>query len=1050
MRFATLLLSLLTISASFTVTHGQTGTATILNQPCNLDDGAVAVDISGFSTPPNTEFTYYYSIDGWFNYIEHTSTVLADTAFNLPACYSVSIVSSTGEYAYISVGMSPPISIDWPQVTNPICPDVLASVELTVDSGDAPFEIEWFEYDTLSGLGASLGMNNPINLDVSYSYAAIIGDASGCSTLQIIPGENYQSYLGGDTSLIFAITEFVIYTSSTDASCTNGQTAVDSVVGGVAPYTYSWVNGANGPALTGLQAGFYEVEVTDSEGCSDIGYGYVQQSPIIQTFFDVTDATCLQNDGEVMAFGSGGQPPYTYAWSNGMNTQQVSNLQGGEWLSVIATDVNSCVGSGSVNVGTFTPITVTYTATPSDCNVSNGEAVLNVSNGTPPYEITWATFPTQTGFTANGLGVGAYQFTVVDAVGCVRTGSVHVQSTSELSGYVLASNVQCPNTTGGSLSVVASGTNPPFTYQWSNGSTATTQTNMPVGGYSCTITDTEGCSIVKHGHIGVYSPVHVGINVTPASCLYTCDGEVFANATGGTPPYTYSSSVGQTTQTTTGWCEGPNKHVWATDANGCSDGRTFTMPYNTSADDCYCTIKGKVYEDLNGNCQYDNGEPPMNHVMIHCSGYGYRFTDGNGNYAFRVPAGDYTITENILAFYPLAPCQQNGISVNVPNTSSGCEYTVDFANEINPIHDLHVVHMNASLPPIPGHDYTLKTVIRNDGTITESNITVGFAGDGQLLYNGSGPIAFSQQNPIDFPNWYSITGGLGSINPGGSAIINTDYAVPTNIPLETEVLFKDTAAHDSPMSTYLLDYSPWDNTNQIARTVIGSYDPNYVEVDPRGLGVEGFIERTDSILDYTIHFQNTGSYYAQNIFILDTLDDHLDLLTFRPGYSDYDYTVEISEDRVVRFNFDNIHLPWQAMTEYGSRGLVSYSIRQIEDLPIGTEINATAGIYFDYNEPVITNTTLNTIGENVSITEYNGFDDEMRIFPNPASNILNIQFSDNRIQPNSISVYDMMGRMVLEQPFTTRLDVSNLSFGTYVVTILSEQEIYWKKVIIAE
>jgi uncharacterized repeat protein (TIGR01451 family) len=679
---------------------------------------------------------------------------------------------------------------------------------------------------------------------------------------------------------------------------------------------------------------------------------------------------------------------------------------------------------------------------------------LDIANGTPPYSVTWATFPVQTGITATGLEVGNYHFTVEDAVGCIRTGIAQVQSTSQLGGYVYPTHAVCPNSNG-AMTAVVNGSNPPFTYQWSNGPNTVGQTGVSPGGYSCTITDNEGCSITKYATVGSLSPVHVGIDVTPASCIYNCDGEVFVNATGGTPPYTFASSNGQTTQFTSGWCEGPNKYVWATDANGCTGGQIFTMPYNTSADDCYCTIKGKVFEDLNGNCQFDTGEPPMNHVMIHCSGYGYKFTNANGDYEFKVPAGDYTITENILAFYPLAPCQQNGIQVSAPSTYSGCEYTVDFANVINPIHDLHVLHPNCFGPPIPGNDFTLKTIIRNDGTITESDIVVGFRDDGQLLYNNSGPVAYTQQNPAGFPNWYSITGGLGSIAPGNSAIINTTYSVPTNIPLGTNLFFQDTAAHDAPMATYLSDYSPWDNTNQFSRVVVGSYDPNYVEVDPRGLGPEGYIERTDSILDYIIHFQNTGSYYAQNIFILDTLDENLDLLTFRPGYSDHEYTVEISEDRVVRFDFANIHLPWQELTEYGSRGLVSYSIRQNENLPIGTVINCTAGIYFDYNEPVITNTTVNTIGENVGVLEMSRGENGLLIYPNPTSNMLNITFTDNRIQPNGVTIYDLMGREVLVVRYPSSasgyvVDVSSLSAGNYVVVVSSEQGMFREKVVIAK
>lgn len=1009
----------------------------IITNPCNGSDGELEVTVVSGLTPP-LDFTYYSN----FTAITHTNiNAMTDVADDLPSCYGVWVQETNNPQmsGYAQVNMQPPFYIDYPTLDLPICPDDQGTIELFIDNGQTPTSVSWYEY-VEPVTGAFINNDNPVTLTVGFSYIAHVTDGSGCMVEQIIGGAQ------GDSVLFVAISDVYPLTSTTQANCTDGTATVTSVSGGTAPYTYEWVNGATTATIDNLSQGYYQVTATDSEGCQGTGWANVQQAVNITVPTDITQATCLENDGAVMAFGSGGLPPYTYEWTNGAIGQLNDGLSGGAYYQVIVTDANGCIGNGGGFVQSSTPITVTNATTTSSCTAATGTATLTLAGGTTPYSVTWNTFPQQTGETATGLAVGSYGFTVVDAVGCVRTGAVSISPESVINASISSADATCPATTG-SVFVSVSGDNPPFTYLWNTGATTSSLNNVTVGSYSCTITDAVGCSVVKTDAIQTYSPVHVGVSPTATTCLYACDGQAVAYGSGGTAPYTYSWSNGTNAQTATGFCEGTGG-VTATDANGCSDYSQFNIGYNQSNDDCYCTITGTVFEDLNGDCVLDPGEPPMENIMIHCQGFGYGFTDENGVYAFQVPVGSYNISQNVQAFYPLAGCQGNSFDVDVTSTTSGCEYVVDFANEINPIHDIHVVTTRHGNPPVPGNDYTVKMIISNNGTLDEANAIVGYEDDGQLLNTNFSTIAPTQPNIVDFPNWYSATSGFPMLEPGETQIVYVDYDVPTNIPMSTQLTFDDTATYEAPMATWLDDYTPWNNTNYYTDIVVSSYDPNMVEVLPQGQGEPGYIFTTDSVLDYIVHFQNTGTYYAQNVVIKLDLDEDIQLESFVPGYSDHDYTVEISEDREVTFTFANINLPWQSMGEYLSRGMVTYSIKQNPNLAVGTPINCTAAIYFDYNEPVITNTALNTIFEEVGTNDLDG-DFSLSVYPNPSTGIFNLQLPTEAGSIQRTTVYDMMGRMVhLESTNDLRVDLSNLDIGHYLLMAETDKGSYRQKLVI--
>lgn len=140
-----------------------------------------------------------------------------------------------------------------------------------------------------------------------------------------------------------------------------------------------------------------------------------------------------------------------------------------------------------------------------------------------------------------------------------------------------------------------------------------------------------------------------------------------------------------------------------------------------------------------------------------------------------------------------------------------------------------------------------------------------------------------------------------------------------------------------------------------------SYDPNDKQAFPAGYSSAHYIEK-DTTLEYLVRFQNTGNAPATDVRILDTLDAALDLNTFELlAYSHPVFTSVNHNSRIAEFYFQNIMLPDSVNDEPNSHGFVSFRIKPKTGLPLLTELTNTAGIYFDNNPPVLTNTTWNTL-----------------------------------------------------------------------------------------
>lgn len=235
--------------------------------------------------------------------------------------------------------------------------------------------------------------------------------------------------------------------------------------------------------------------------------------------------------------------------------------------------------------------------------------------------------------------------------------------------------------------------------------------------------------------------------------------------------------------------------------------------------------------------------------------------------------------------------------------------------------------------------------------------------------------------------------------------------------------------------------SPFDAT--VCREIIGSFDPNDKIAAPSGVREAHFVEKNTD-LEYLINFQNTGTDTAFQVIIADTLSPLLDLLSIAGVSGSHPVTMKITGERVLQFIFNNVMLPDSGTNEAASHGFVRFKIKQNRDLADGQRIENSAAIYFDFNQPIITNTVFHTIGTDflqTSGTKELGVapQNEMHIAPNPSLETVRISLENKQISSGRCRVVDCFGKVVLEQDFQNpdfMLKRNGLPAGVYFLEIV--------------
>jgi uncharacterized repeat protein (TIGR01451 family) len=228
------------------------------------------------------------------------------------------------------------------------------------------------------------------------------------------------------------------------------------------------------------------------------------------------------------------------------------------------------------------------------------------------------------------------------------------------------------------------------------------------------------------------------------------------------------------------------------------------------------------------------------------------------------------------------------------------------------------------------------------------------------------------------------------------------------------------------------------NVDILCAIGIGAFDPNDKIGTPLGYGPTKIIH-DDTRINYRIRFQNTGTDTAFNVVVRDTLSPFLDPLSIQEGSMSHNGTMNMFGSGIVEWHFPMIFLPDSNINEPGSHGYIYFSIDQLTGNPIGTLIENDAAIYFDFNEPVITNTDFHTVGELLtSIINVKTVNLSLKAYPNPFSDYAIIEFENERNQPVTLTLTDLNGKLICTVPSTEnkiRINKNQLSAGTYLFEV---------------
>ena len=458
------------------------------------------------------------------------------------------------------------------------------------------------------------------------------------------------------------------------------------------------------------------------------------------------------------------------------------------------------------------------------------------------------------------------------------------------------------------------------------------------------------------------------------------------------------------------------------------DGVSDTLSYGPIHiyDDC-ATITGTTYLDNNSNCIFDAGDDTLKYVPVEVIDPAtgalleQTWTNSLGMYSATVPSGVNLEVHATAVSGATLNCPSSGLySFNIP---SGSISSYDFGYSCDTAHfDLTTSVSGAGF--VPGLIGSMYVSAGNLACQPQSGI-ITLTLDPLVSYVGTyyGPAPTSVVGNV--LTWNTPSMSLSGYYYGWWSQFYSHIQVTT----DTNATIGDTVCHTISIAPTAGDIDITNNQYSYCTPVLASYDPNMKEVTPKGLNATGDVD-PNTTFTYTVHFQNTGNYPATNVYILDTISAHLDLSTLEIIAASHEMNLLDLGSGIFKFQFNDINLPDSVSNEPESHGHVTYRIRTLNGLPIGTEIENTAHIFFDYNDAVVTNTTLNTIAVVSSITEKT--EHKANLYPNPAQNILNVVF-DSATQ-GKLSVRDLSGRLIHSSQINgsrTTIDAANLAKGIY-------------------
>ncbi|MDB5227412.1 MAG: C-terminal target protein [Bacteroidota bacterium] len=466
-------------------------------------------------------------------------------------------------------------------------------------------------------------------------------------------------------------------------------------------------------------------------------------------------------------------------------------------------------------------------------------------------------------------------------------------------------------------------------------------------------------------------------------------------------------------------------HVFiASPSSICGFGETDSYFGYYSSD--YNTVIGVAFIDYNNNHILDGVEPTYP--------WGFAYTQSaadsqamhffsNGIFIFYADTGHYTTH---ISLY------NNYFTISPPSYIS-----------------THSTYGNAdtlffALKPIPGKNDLEIKLINNWRTRMgqENNYTISLTNKG--AFGGSGKVKLLLDprllNPTETPsqslmNGDTIIWNINNLPPGQtlSAAIHFTGATPPTLNAGDTLFSQAWITSDSA------DVVPADNYTTLSEPVLASFDPNEKTILSGSTLTPQQVANGDYV-SFIIHFQNKGNDTAFRVIVLDTLSSNVDINSLQVIGSSAPYTLEIFQDHILKFTFDNIKLDFDT-TNMNSTGYIAYKVKAKSNLSAGSTIDNTADILFDYNASVKTNTVQTRILILTPVAQIKSTKENLSIYPNPNNGLFTVKFEDHHAGNIQLQLIDLTGKIILLESKQHRdiseftIDASTLSKGMYWLKI---------------
>jgi hypothetical protein len=395
---------------------------------------------------------------------------------------------------------------------------------------------------------------------------------------------------------------------------------------------------------------------------------------------------------------------------------------------------------------------------------------------------------------------------------------------------------------------------------------------------------------------------------------------------------------------------------------------------------------------------------------------GHYIANDSGNYSISLPPAAYTVSPELEnpSYFTVTPA-----SIAIPFPSPANPIDQNFCIAPNGIHaDLDIAFLPMT-PSVPGFDPEYRIVYHNKGNQTQSG-TITLAFENEVLALLSSTPAGTQTGDL-------ITWTFTDLAPSESGII--DVTMHLNAPTDTPAVnIDDELNFGATIAAAQTDETPEDNFDGHEEIVVGSFDPN----DKTCL--EGTVIAPEVVGDYVhylVRFENTGTFPATNVVVRDEIDlDKFDIATLIPTGGSHSFVTRVSNGNVAEFIFEGINLPFD---DANNDGYVAFRIKTRNNLVVGSSFSNTAAIYFDFNLPIITNTSTTTI-QLLGTPDFD-FGDAFSLYPNPVKNVLSIE-ARTGTTIHSIEIFNMLGQLVIAGAGNLEnIDVSSLKGGTYFIKV---------------